>query len=365
MKLIIAGGGTGGHIYPALAIAQALIEKNQTSSVLFIGTDQGLEKKILALTKFPLLLIKSGQMNIQGQKIKKLFSLVKIPIGIFQSLIILLKHRPDFVLGVGGYASGPMMLAAVLLSKFSKFQIAFWEPNAHPGMANRLISKHVEKSYLVFSEAQKHLGSKKNLVLGMPLRSEIEKMTSLKPALKTFFTILCFGGSQGSQFLNDQLSQFIIDHPDLQNKIKIIHQTGPKDFQRIKDRYQNLENVEVFDYIYNMPEYYLKSDLLFCRGGASTLAEAAVYGLVPIIIPIPAADSHQERNAEALVSQNAGFMILQKDFNQNDFFNIINKLMNDPQLLNQMSQQLKTIVKIGAANRIAEDILQSVKDKKS
>lgn len=356
MKIIIAGGGTGGHIYPAISIAQALQAINPEVKILFVGTSQGLEGKIIPQAGYSLKLIHSGKLNFKGQIFEKIKSIFKIPLGIVQAAQLVFSEKPDFVIGVGGYASAPMVLSAALLGT----PTAIWEPNAHPGMANRILSRFVKKTYLVFPDAAQYLKSKVNLPLGMPLRADIEKFATTQNKNNHSFTLLCFGGSQGSVFLNDQLSDFVLKNPALVEKLRIIHQTGPRDFSRMKAKYQNNPHVELHEYIFDMPKYYSQADLLFCRGGASTLAEAAVYGVVPIVVPLPAADDHQQKNAEALVKQNAGFMFLQNSFNAEIFKNQIEKVVQNNDTLLEMSARLRQMVQKGAARKIAEDILSSV-----
>jgi UDP-N-acetylglucosamine--N-acetylmuramyl-(pentapeptide) pyrophosphoryl-undecaprenol N-acetylglucosamine transferase len=355
MKIFIAGGGTGGHIYPGLSIADALKKINPNIQIEFVGTTQGLEVKILSRTGYKLHLIQSGKLNFSGQLFEKIKTLVKIPVGLFQSIFLILKNRPDFVLGVGGYVSAPFVLAAAILGR----KTAFWEPNAHPGMANRLLSKLVKTSYLVFPEAQKYLNSSINHVFGMPLRSEMQNVHSDKLSHDRFF-ILCFGGSQGSKFLNDQLSDLILNSTELHSQIQVVHQTGPADHQRIKEKYNGIDCVQVFDFIYNMPDYYRKADILFCRGGASTLAEAAAFGVVPLIVPLPAADNHQQKNAESLVEKNAGYMLLQKNFDPKEFKSKVIELLNNKKLLVSMSQNIRHLAPQNAAADIAADILKEI-----
>ena len=156
MTIIIAGGGTGGHIYPGLAIADALQKINPETQISFVGTSTGLESKIITKTKYQIDFIQSGQLNLSGQFFKKIKTLLKIPVGFLQSILVILKRRPDFVLGVGGYASAPFVFVSALCG----LKTAIWEPNAHPGMANRILSRFVSKSYLVFKDGEKYLKSK-------------------------------------------------------------------------------------------------------------------------------------------------------------------------------------------------------------
>lgn len=358
MKIFIAGGGTGGHIYPAIAIAKAIKDLQSDVIIDYVGTASGLETKIIPKEGAQLHLITSGKLNFSGNILEKIKTLIKIHWGLLQSVYLVLKHKPDFVLGVGGYASAPFVLAASLLRK----PTAIWEPNAHPGMANRLLSRFVNKAYLVFPEGQKYLQTKVNMTVGMPLRYQPQNVIK-QPHDR--FTVLCFGGSQGSQFLNDKISDLFINNPEFLENMHLIHQTGPKDYSRIKSKYEavknNLKNVEVHEYIYNMPEYYLKSDVLFCRGGASTLAEAGLFGVVPIIVPLPAADNHQQKNAESLVNKGAAFMFLQDEFHDEIFKRLIWNFYQDPVIRQKMTENLRQTVPQGASQAIAADILKQIR----
>lgn len=374
--IMIAGGGTGGHIYPAIAIGRALQKKSQTIEVRYVGTALGLEQKIMSREGLALDLIQSGKLNFSGHFFQKLMSLFKIPVGFFQSINLIRKYQPGYVLGVGGYASAPFLLAAVVMG----CRTAIWEPNAHPGMANRWLSRFVGKAFLVFPEAQKFLKAKSYEIAGMPLREAIEiaresksprdghalcdsqyQSNEARQPKNHLFTILCFGGSQGSLFLNTKISDFILQHPELKNEIRLIHQTGSLGFVEMRQKYGSVSNVELHEFIYNMPDYFKQADIQFCRGGASTIAEAACFGVIPIIVPLPAADNHQQKNAEAVVKNQAGFMILQKDFDEQKFAAMLNQLRTDKNLRLTMSENLKQMAPVRAADRIAEDILRTIR----
>lgn len=361
-KIMIAGGGTGGHIYPAIAIGRALQKAEPGIELRFVGTAEGLESKIMQRENLSLDLIKSGKLNFSGNPLKKIRTLFKFPVGLLQSLVLILKHKPDFVLGVGGYAAAPFVMMAALLGK----KTAFWEPNAHPGMANRLLSEIVKKSYLVFEDSKKYLSSKDNKVFGMPLREEIEQaQTEERAKISDRLTILCFGGSQGSLFLNEKISDFILKLPlHLKDRIYLIHQTGSLDFENMKKKYNilggSLNNVEVHEFIYDMPNQYRKADIQFCRGGASTIAEAAAFGVVPLIVPLPAADDHQLRNAEVVVKNNAGFLFKQNEFNEAEFIKTIELMLQNETLRKEMSANLRKLAPKHAARKIAHDILKQI-----
>lgn len=368
IKVLIAGGGTGGHIYPGLSMAQSLMKISKQNSVecevQFVGTALGLESKIIPAKGFQLHLIQSGKLNFSGRLFEKIKTLLKLPVGLFQSLLILGHEKPNYVIGVGGYASAPLLFASRLMG----YSTALWEPNAHPGMANRLLSKIVKKAFIVFDDAKKYLASSSIVMAGMPLREEIEvareEFLSKKnlSSVSENFTILCFGGSQGSLFLNSQLSDYVLDlaKNNQTSNLRVIHQTGKADFVRIKEKYSGLTCVDVFEYIDDMPKFYKIADILFCRGGASTLAEACAFGVVPIVVPLPAADNHQQRNAESLVQKNAGFMILQDQFDAKIFKNIIDRLRSNPAERTAMQNALVQLVPPRSADQIAKNILQEI-----
>ncbi len=354
---MIAGGGTGGHIYPAIAIGRALNHLDEHCLVRYVGTAQGLESKIMSKEKLPLDLIRSGQLNFSGQPLKKIRTLISICIGFFESISLIRKYRPNFVLGVGGYASAPFLLAAV----FCGVETAIWEPNAHSGMANRLLSRVVKNAYLVFSEAKKYLKSTNVKIVGMPLRQEIENARTLKKNVSGGkLQILCTGGSQGSLFLNQQLSDLIISSPELHDKISVVHQTGTRDYAAIKQKYAGINCVEVHEFIYSMPDFYRNAEVQFCRGGASTIAEAACFGVIPIVVPLPAADDHQTKNAEILIQHKAGFLMPQKSFDKIELKKQIILLMTDLKLRETMMLNLKGLATEKAAESIAIDILKEI-----
>lgn len=352
--IVIAGGGTGGHIYPGIAIARAIQKINSKTEVHFVGTSSGLERKIIPKEGFPLHFIESGKLNFQGNTILKLKTLFKIPFGILQSFLLLWKLRPDFVIGVGGYASGPMVLAASLFGT----QTAIWEPNAMPGMANRILSYVVDKCFVVFNEAKNILNHKNIIVTGMPIREEIEKASKNREESEVFH-LLSFGGSQGSRVINNCLQEAILAGGPWIENLEVVHQTGSLDFKSIESKYtDSTKFVSVMEFIYDMPKYYQWADIIVCRGGASSLAEAAAFGIIPIIIPLPAADNHQQKNAESLVLKNAGRMILQSELTPDRLTKEIQELRRNKALREEMVRNIKSFYISDAAESIAKEILK-------
>ncbi len=369
--VIIAGGGTGGHIYPALAIAKSLQEQNQNIQIHFVGTNEGLEKKIIPKEGFPLHFIQGGKLNFSGQPFLKLWTLIKMPVAFFQSVQLILTLKPDVVLGVGGYASGPFVMTAALMRR----PCAIWEANVLPGLANRMLSKWVRVSYLVFDETKKYLNSATTKTLGMPVRREIEEASGIevgednKVKIKTEgeplaeigsqkMNILHFGGSQGSRVIGRTLCEVIEKFPECLEDIHFTHQTGSVDFLDFQKRYEKFQSgIDVKEFIYNMPDYYRKADLVIARAGASTLSELAAFGLPAIVIPLPAADGHQEYNARGMADAGAIAMINQKDLTPERLYEEIERLRKSPETLIDMKRKIQQFFTAKAAEKIARDLL--------
>ncbi|ASD62675.1 undecaprenyldiphospho-muramoylpentapeptide beta-N-acetylglucosaminyltransferase [Bdellovibrio bacteriovorus] len=352
-NIVIAGGGTGGHIYPGIAIARALQKLDPSIEVHFVGTARGLESKIVPREGFPLHLIESGQLNVKSP-IQKLKTLLKIPVGLWQSIRLLGQLKPLYVIGVGGYASGPFVLAASIIG----FNTAVWEPNAMPGMANRILSRFVDKCFVVFNEAKKHLKGDSIIQTGMPVRAEIEAAVHSTSENQKFH-LLAFGGSQGSRIINNCLSDAVMSGGEWVKDLSVVHQLGSADLERVTEKYKNAPcEVQPFEFIYDMAKYYQWADIIVCRGGASSIAEAAAFGIIPIIVPLPAADDHQQKNAESLVQKNAGRMILQKDLTPERLISEVQSLRADKDLRDQMVRNIKNFYIPHSATVIAKEILQ-------
>lgn len=352
---IIAGGGTGGHIYPGLAVAKAITNIKPSADVVFVGTAVGLESKIVPKEGFTLELIKIGKLNRAGGILTQIKTLVQIPFAFWQSYLLLKKYQPCSVLGVGGYASGPIVLIASLLG----FPTAIWEANAHPGLTNRLLTKFVSKVFLVFAEAGTYFAPKKIEVVGLPVRAEIEQALPFVESNK--FRILIFGGSQGARAINNAVSDLIL-HEDFSD-IQFVHQTGRLDYQAIKEKYKGKEQVvQCYEFLYDMNVQYANCDLVICRGGASTVAELSACGKAAIIIPLPtAADNHQQKNAEALLSNSAGVMLLQKDLTVERLKHEILNLKNDPELRKKIESNIKKLFIPRAAHKMSEELIRGLK----
>ncbi len=368
-KIVIAGGGTGGHIYPGIAIARSLMKKNPDIEIHFVGSPQGLETKIVPHEGFPLHLIHVGKLNYGGGLLSKFRTLFQLPKALIESIFLLFELKPLFVLGVGGYASGPFVLMAAILG----FKTAIWEPNAHPGLTNRWLSRFVRKSFVVFPEAGKYLKSRVIIPSGIPVRDVIEKLgnqvserqqshqqSHQQSANQQRFRILVFGGSQGARGLNKIVGDlFVQSRPSLKN-VELVHQTGTADFEVFKEKYKDHSSqVVVLEYLHNMEIHYDWCDLVICRAGAATVAELAACQKPAILVPLPtAADNHQQVNAETLVRAEAARMILQKELTPDLLEKHILDLQSDPELRRKMSENIRKFYKPLAAEAVSQVILE-------
>lgn len=352
--VVIAGGGTGGHIYPAIAIARALRETDPGLEVHFVGTPTGLETKIVPKEGYPLHVMSIGKLNDGGGVFGKLRTLFGLPRAFTKSAALLMELKPDAVLGVGGYVSGPFVLVAALLG----FRAAIWEPNAKPGLANRWLSRFVKRSFVVFEDAGRELKSRSIVPVGLPVREEVEKLGDEAPSAHPEFRVLVFGGSQGARAINAVVREAVTRGPAWRKNIRLVHQTGKYDIEAVREAYRGLEGVEVHEYLHDMNERYRWADLVVCRAGASTVAELAAARKPSILVPLPsAADDHQRKNAESLVSQGAAVMLPQKELTADRLIAEILRLEKDSQLRADMRERLGRFHKARAAARIADLLL--------
>lgn len=354
-KFIVAGGGTGGHIYPGVAIARALESIDGDVEVEFVGSQLGLETKIVPREGYPLHILSAGKLNYKGSLVGKLFGLLRVFVGLVQAFLLLWRLKPVGVLGVGGYASGPLVLAAALL----KIPTSIWEPNAHPGLANRWLSRLVPRSFVVFEGAKKYLHSPEIILVGLPIRRELEQVAARAPDSE--FHVLSFGGSQGAKAINEALENTIIGEMGWLHKGKLIHQTGVTDFSRIRENYEkSVFDVSAFEYLFEMDKYYTWADVVVCRSGASTIAELCAAGKPAVLVPLPtAADDHQRKNALAMVEYKAAILLEQKDLTPQRLNEILTQLQANPGLLAQMAQNARALHQPQAAETIAKLISES------
>lgn len=358
MRVLITGGGTGGHIYPGLAIAKELQLRNPQVELLFVGTQRGLEKDIIPQAGYPFTTI-----TVEGLPrkltLKSLRTGWKLLRGLWQAQKILGSFRPDWVIGTGGYVCGPV----VAMASWKGIPTLIHEQNAYPGITNRLLAKWVTKIAITYEESAKYFPVNKTVVTGNPVRPEIvtaEKKSAmislgLNPLKKT---ILIFGGSRGARSIN----QAVVEAKEAfgqEEGMQIIHITGKEDFSWVSGEKSMEEvkhgNVIIKPYLYNMPEALAAADLVVCRAGATTLAEVTVRGVPAILIPYPyATDNHQEHNARSLEKAEAAVVLLDKDLNGASLKNAVFTLIKDKAKLDSMAENSKKLGKIRAAEEIVD-----------
>jgi UDP-N-acetylglucosamine--N-acetylmuramyl-(pentapeptide) pyrophosphoryl-undecaprenol N-acetylglucosamine transferase len=353
-NVIIAGGGTGGHIYPGIAIARSLEGSHSHLKVHFVGAKGGLEEKIVPREGFPLHTISIGKLHHTVGLLARLKTLLTLPLAFLSALSILIKLRPVAVLGVGGFASGPMLFVASLF----RFRSLIWEPNAYPGLANRLLARRVDECLLVFEEAGKHLKAKKKSQVGLPVRSTMVPVHRDQNPHRPL-RVLVFGGSQGARFINNLIAEAVRDGVMWTSNIELIHQTGPGDFAKIKAQYEGApDRIKAFEYLHDMDQRYAWADLVVCRSGASTVAEICACQKAAIFIPLPtAADDHQRKNAEVLSRSEAALVMLQKDLNPDIFRATLIKFRDDRSLIARLENNVRRFQFPNAAEKIVERLL--------
>lgn len=325
--LVVAGGGTGGHVLAGIAIADAWAAKHGTKP-LFIGAVGGLETRLVPQAGYPLELLSLGSLKgvDWGRRIK---TLVQLPIALTVSLLILMRERPAAVVGVGGYASGPVVLVARLFGWLWGVKTAILEQNAIPGFTNRILARLAHRIFTAFPGTLSRFPAGRVTVTGNPTRSSIQH--SARPPGNTF-TVFIFGGSQGAVGINTLMIDSLAHLAHLRDRIHFIHQTGEQDFDRVANAYAKAGfRAKIEQFIVDMQSAYSQSSLVVCRAGSSTISELAAAGRAAVFIPFPfASDNHQEANARILVDAGAALLLRQKETSGADIAGIIRTLVDNP-----------------------------------
>lgn len=345
-SVIIAGGGTGGHIYPGIAIAQEFKRRNPSCEIVFVGTARGLETKIVPREGFKLELIEIAALK--GVSVtKRIKSLLMLPKSFLVVRSLIRKYKPDVVIGVGGYASGPMLLIASLMGVPTMVA----EQNALPGFTNRVLARFVKAAAVSFAEAKSFFRGKAEIT-GNPVRAEFFNVPARTPGNVT--NLLITGGSQGARAVNEALVAALPLLEAHKDKLAIVHQTGELDFEKVKAAYaQSSLHAEVKPFIEKIVDEFAKADLVISRAGATTVAELAAAGRPAVMVPLPwAADDHQRKNAEAVERAGAGRMILQAELSGERLANELLALISDREKLAAMSTASKTLAHPDAATRV-------------
>ena len=364
LKILFAGGGTGGHLYPAVALCEEFIKQQgkKNIEILFIGSHYGIEKRIV-----PKLGYDFNPLWIRGIQRSMSWSAIKVnalaPFRIISSFMkarsIVKKFQPDVAIGTGGYASGP----AISVAGKMKIPVFLQEQNVFPGVTTKMLAKYAKVIYASYEDSKKYLQNVK--ALGTPLRISLQQQDRIE-SLKKFKlnqdkkTIFVFGGSQGSRAINDFLIENIAQIAS-ETKTQFIWQTGKNDFDNIVSKHGNNPSLHIQPFIYEMDYAYSASDLVICRSGALTLAELCLFGKASILIPLPtAAGNHQEKNARSLENTNAAKVILQKNLTPKKIIKDINQILSDKSIKNEMEKAAIENAKPDAAEMIVKDILSQI-----
>jgi UDP-N-acetylglucosamine--N-acetylmuramyl-(pentapeptide) pyrophosphoryl-undecaprenol N-acetylglucosamine transferase len=360
LRLVIAGGGTGGHLFPGIAVAQEFADRDELNRVLFVNAGRSLEKRVLSDLGWP-----SQAIAIEGIKgrgrWRQLVAASKIPGAIWHARRILKRFAADAVLGVGGYSAGPVVVAA----RCSGMVTALHEQNQLPGVTNRILGRMVDRVYLSFDQSKARFAGAAVHITGNPVRDDIIALTrrnkSRGNASETSFHILVIGGSQGAHAINMAMIEAL---PLLtqKQKVRITHQTGEQDLDVVKQAYDKMQaDAVVQPFFTDMTDPYRRADLIVCRAGATTVAEITVIGKAALFIPFPyAADDHQTRNAQALVDAGAAEMIAQSELSGEVLACVVDKLAKDRQQLATMENNARALGRPDAAQDIVDDICKLI-----
>lgn len=349
MRVVIAGGGTGGHLFPGIAIAEEFLKRDQKTSVIFIGTKRGIESRLLANLGYTL-----EEIDIEGIKGRGVKAFIKavcqIPKSMMQSRRIMKKFHPDVVVGVGGYASGP----AVLVAHFMGLPTVIAEQNAVSGVTNKILGRFVDKIFVTYEQTREFFPPAKVVVSGNPVRSAVAFREGFRPRGKGYWQLLVFGGSQGAEAINQCMADMIPRLKAVKDKIRILHQTGARQKEEMARRYaEHGINAEVKDFILDMARAYEEADLIVCRAGATSLAEITAAGRPAVLIPYPfAADDHQLKNAQALAAQGAAVVIRESELNEERLFDAMMSLLKDEEKRSRMEACSKKMGRPEAAATI-------------
>lgn len=364
MKIVISGGGTGGHIYPALALIREIQKETKDAEFLYIGTKNGLESKIVPREKIPFrsIHITGFKRKLSIDNIKTIFRFLK---GTRDSKKLLKEFEPDIVIGTGGYVCGPVVYAAARL----KIPTVIHEQNSVPGLTNKFLSRYVSKIAVCFDEAKDYFPQNKVVFTGNPRASEVLGKDGIRGRLSaglstTLPTVLIFGGSRGARPINEAVVTSLSDFGD--KPYQILYVTGDVHFEEVKKEAEligNPRNVIIKPFIHNMPEVLAGIDLVVSRAGATTLAELTSLGIPSILIPSPyVTNNHQEKNARSLSDQGAAELLLEKNLNSKSLLEHIDMIMLDKEKLKDMKIKAKKMGVPDSAMRLYHEMKQLVRE---
>ena len=359
MRLLIAGGGTGGHLYPGMAVAEEV--RARGGEVLFVGTARGLEARVVPAAGYPLELIAVSGLKRMGV-VAMLRGLGRLPVALVQSLAILRRFRPDVVLGVGGYASGPLVMAAAMLRR----PTALLEQNSIPGFTNRTLGRFVDLAFVAFPAAGGSFPGSKVVTSGNPVRRSFLEASAKLPAAGDAAgpgpRLFVSGGSQGARGVNELVLGAVQIWAAAGQVPVLVHQTGTPDLLRMKDAYLRLgvgDRAVVHPFVEDMVGAYAAADVVIARAGAMTLAELAILGKPAILVPLPtAADDHQSHNAAAFAEAGAALLLPQNSATGADLATLAGDLLADPPRRQRMAAAMRALARPDAAKEIVDRLIQ-------
>jgi UDP-N-acetylglucosamine--N-acetylmuramyl-(pentapeptide) pyrophosphoryl-undecaprenol N-acetylglucosamine transferase len=355
---MVAGGGTGGHVFAGVAVADAWRDRfGRETPIVFVGAQGRIEEKLVPRAGYPLMLLKLGSLK-RVSLARRLKTFYQLPVSLARSAFYILKHKPRAVLGVGGFASGPLVLMARILRmlRLTPSRTAILEQNSVPGFTNRVLGRFVDTVFCSFPGTETQFAHKgRVLITGNPVRNVMSRLPS---AAREPFTVFIFGGSQGALGINTIVLEALPHLKDLHGKLRFIHQTGEIDHDRVAKGHASAgTQARVEKFIHEMPQAYAESSLLVCRAGSSTLAEIAAVGRASVLIPLPtASDNHQEKNARVFSDVEAAFLIKQGQGAGEQLARIIRDCVVDPTRLTRMEQAVTAFCRPDAARQIVETL---------
>jgi UDP-N-acetylglucosamine--N-acetylmuramyl-(pentapeptide) pyrophosphoryl-undecaprenol N-acetylglucosamine transferase len=355
MNVIIAGGGTGGHLFPGIAVAREIQRRKPGSKILFVGAEHGIETRIVPKEGFELRTLPVGGIKGLGVA-RQLRNLIGMVSGVFKARQILGQFNPDVVIGVGGYASFPMLSAAIL----GGYPRVIMEQNAVPGLANRVLGNWVNFAAVTDPRTGSYFG-KRAVVTGNPIRPEFKSIPAkhhLAP-----FTILVFGGSQGAQAINRAAIEALDGLADWKDRLRFVHQTGERQLDEVKRAYATKGfDADVRTFFNDFHEQYAAADLIVSRSGATTVAEIKAAGRAAILVPFPfATDDHQTKNARAMAEESAAILISNADLNGERLSGAIRDLLSDPKRLAEIETNARRVAILDAEARIVDLVERAVR----
>jgi UDP-N-acetylglucosamine--N-acetylmuramyl-(pentapeptide) pyrophosphoryl-undecaprenol N-acetylglucosamine transferase len=358
-RIMVAGGGTGGHLFPGLAVVEELRRRVPGLEVKFVGTARGIEARILPGRGEALELLKVTPLKGQGMG-PRFKSFARIPTAMKEASALMREFEPDLVLGVGGYASGPVLLSASLSGR----PTALLEQNAQVGLTNRLLARFVDRAYITFEQTERVFGKNKSRLTGNPVRHEFVEHARLAIADPEGFesrarTVLVLGGSQGARKLNEAVPRALAQAGLAHRDLEVVHQTGESMRDEVEATYRELGiRAKVVTFIDEIARAYSNAALVVARAGATTLAELCAIGRPSILIPFPfAADDHQAKNAKALEEQSASICIRESELEADTLAALIADLLDDPATRQAMAQAARDHGRPDAAAAIVDDMM--------